>query len=55
MEPCRRATLKNMARGILPWDLAITHRVKAADSAAFYPATNNDQVKDVAGAVFEWV
>ena len=55
LEPCRRAVLKNMAMGVLPWELTITHRVKSSDCAAFYTAINEGEAQDVIGAVIEWV
>ena len=30
LQPCRRAVVKNMASGALPWEHCITHRVTAA-------------------------
>ena len=53
-EPCRRAVLKNMATGVLPWHHTITHRVESKDSPAFYDAINKDDTKDVVGAVIRW-
>jgi 2-desacetyl-2-hydroxyethyl bacteriochlorophyllide A dehydrogenase len=52
--PCRRAVLKNMAAGVLPWEHAITHRVAAADAPAFYARINAGQAADVLGAVIHW-
>lgn len=52
--PCRRAVLKNMATGVLPWHHTITHRVDAEDSPALYDAINKDNAKDVVGAVIRW-
>ncbi len=52
--PCRRAVLKNMATGVLPWHHTITHRVDAEDSPALYDAINKDNAKDVVGAVIQW-
>ncbi len=53
-EPCRRAVLKNMATGVLPWHHTITHRVESEESPAFYDAINKDDAKDVVGAVIRW-
>lgn len=52
--PCRRAVLKNMATGVLPWHHTITHRVDAEDSPTLYDAINKDNAKDVVGAVIRW-
>ena len=52
--PCRRAVLKNMASGVLPWHHTITHRAEAEESPALYDAINNNSVKDVVGAVIRW-
>ena len=52
--PCRRAVLKNMARGVLPWHHTITHRAEAEESPVLYDAINNNNVKDVVGAVIRW-
>ena len=52
--PCRRAVLKNMARGVLPWYHTITHRAEAEKSPVLYDAINNNNVKDVVGAVIRW-
>ena len=54
LEPCRRAVLKNMAQGVLPWEYTITHRIEAEDSAEFYTAINQGQAQDVVGAVIHW-
>ena len=52
--PCRRAVLKNMARGVLPWHHTITHRAEAEESPVLYDAINNNNLKDVVGAVIRW-
>ena len=52
--PCRRAVLKNMATGVLPWSHAITHRVEAEESPALYDAINKNNAKGVVGAVIRW-
>ena len=52
--PCRRAVLKNMARGVLPWHHTITHRAEAEESPVLYDAINNNSLKDVVGAVIRW-
>ena len=52
--PCRRAVLRNMARGVLPWHHTITHRAEAEESPALYDAINKNKAKDVVGAVIRW-
>jgi 2-desacetyl-2-hydroxyethyl bacteriochlorophyllide A dehydrogenase len=52
--PCRRAVLKNMAMGVLPWRHVITHRVTARDAPVLYAAINNGQTKELLGAVIHW-
>lgn len=54
LEPCRRAVLKNMASGVLPWGETITHRVEATDAPALYARINAGQAADVLGAVIHW-
>lgn len=51
---CRRAVLKNIARGVLPWHSTITHRVQAHDAPALYDAINKGEADDVVGAVIRW-
>lgn len=52
--PCRRAVIKNMATGVLPWHHTITHRVEAKDSPKLYDAINTEAANDVVGAVIRW-
>jgi L-galactonate 5-dehydrogenase len=52
LEPCRRAVLKNMARGVLPWHHTITHRASADEAPALYERIN--QGEQVIGAVIHW-
>ena len=52
--PFRRAVIKNMASGILPWDKVITHRITAEDSPQFYHEINTGKANDVIGAVIAW-
>ena len=53
LEPCRRAVLKNMAMGVLPWHHTITHRVDAPAAPELYDAINRGEA-DVLGAVIRW-
>jgi len=54
LAPCRRAVLKNMAMGVLPWHETITHRVEAQDAPDLYDAINRGRAGDVVGAVIRW-
>ena len=50
---CRRAVIKNMAMGTLPWEITITHQVSAAEAPALFAAINGGQ-DDILGAVIDW-
>ena len=50
---CRRAVIKNMAMGTLPWEITITHQVPAVDAPALFAAINGGQ-DDILGAVIDW-
>ncbi len=50
---CRRAVIKNMAMGTLPWEITITHQVPAVDAPALFTAINGGQ-DDILGAVIDW-
>ena len=50
---CRRAVIKNMAMGTLPWEITITHQVPAAEAPALFTAINGGQ-DDILGAVIDW-
>lgn len=52
LEPCRRAVLKNMAGGVLPWHHTITHSTNADDAPALYERINRGE--PVIGAVIHW-
>ncbi|HEY3396884.1 MAG TPA: zinc-binding alcohol dehydrogenase [Armatimonadota bacterium] len=52
--PARRAVLKNMAQGALPWECTITHRVTPEEAPALYTRINTGQAGDVVGAVIKW-
>ena len=53
LAPCRRAVLKNMAMGVLPWHHTITHRVEADEAPELYGAINRRET-NVLGAVIHW-
>jgi 2-desacetyl-2-hydroxyethyl bacteriochlorophyllide A dehydrogenase len=50
---CRRAVIKNMAMGTLPWEITITHQVAAMEAPALFTAINQGQ-DDILGAVIDW-
>ena len=52
-QPFRRAVVKNMAAGVLPWEKTITHRVTAAEAPPLYARINGGD-KSVLGAVIKW-
>jgi len=52
-QPFRRAVIKNMAMGVLPWAKTITHRVSAAEAPALYTRINAGD-PSVLGAVIKW-
>ena len=54
LAPCRRAVLKNIAGGAIPWEKTISHRVTAAEAPAFYEAIQQGQADEVLGAVIKW-
>jgi 2-desacetyl-2-hydroxyethyl bacteriochlorophyllide A dehydrogenase len=51
---CRRAVLKNMAAGVLPWHHTITHRCAFEDSHQLFDAINRGRAETVLGAVIRW-
>ncbi len=54
LAPCRRAVIKLMATGALPWQHTISHVVKAHESPAFFDAINHNQLPNLLGAVIRW-
>jgi 2-desacetyl-2-hydroxyethyl bacteriochlorophyllide A dehydrogenase len=54
LQPCRRAVVKNMAMGSLPWQHCITHRIGAADAPAMYARINEGKEKDIVGVIVSW-
>lgn len=54
LQPCRRAVIKNMAMGVLPWEKTITHRIDYTQSPALYEQINQGDL-DVLGAVIRWI
>jgi 2-desacetyl-2-hydroxyethyl bacteriochlorophyllide A dehydrogenase len=54
MEMCRRAVLKNMATGVLPWHHTITHRCAFEDAPQLFDTINRGRAVAVLGAVIRW-
>jgi L-iditol 2-dehydrogenase len=54
LQPCRRAVVKNIARGVLPWDKTITHRVPSAEAPAMYERISQGDA-NVLGVVIRWI
>jgi 2-desacetyl-2-hydroxyethyl bacteriochlorophyllide A dehydrogenase len=52
-QPFRRAVVKNMALGTLPWEKTITHRLSSAEAPALYTRLNAGDTS-VLGAVIQW-
>lgn len=53
-QPCRRAVVKNMALGTLPWEHCITHRIEFAEAPDLYRRINAGQGQDIVGVVIKW-
>ena len=54
LEMCRRAVLKNMSTGVLPWHHTITHRCSFEDAPQLFDAVNRGRAATVLGAVIRW-
>ena len=52
-QPCRRAVVKNMALGTLPWEKTITHRIEAEDAPAMFARIDRG-APEVVGVVIHW-
>jgi 2-desacetyl-2-hydroxyethyl bacteriochlorophyllide A dehydrogenase len=52
--PCRRAVVKHMAGGELPWEKTISHQVNYRDSPDLYQQINRNELPDMLGAVIDW-
>ncbi len=52
--PCRRAVLKNMASGALPWQEVITHHIPCAEAPGFYTEINTGKTDGIIGATLQW-
>jgi|YNPNPStandDraft_1061719.scaffolds.fasta_scaffold18871_3 L-iditol 2-dehydrogenase len=51
---CRRAVVRNMARGALPWEKTITHRIDCSEAPALFSRINQGQDPDIVGVVIQW-
>jgi 2-desacetyl-2-hydroxyethyl bacteriochlorophyllide A dehydrogenase len=54
LAPSRRAVIKLMASGALPWRQTISHAVEAAEAPALYEAIDRNALPDLLGAVLRW-
>ena len=52
-QPCRRAVVKNMAMGALPWEHCITHRIDYTESPEMFSMINRGDRKDIVGVVMK--
>jgi len=52
-QPCRRAVLRNMALGALPWEKTITHRVPWREAPGIYRRILQGD-SDISGVVLDW-
>jgi len=53
-QACRRAVIKNMTLGVLPWNRCITHRISFTEAPALFQRINSGQAQDVIGVVINW-
>jgi|HigsolmetaAR202D_1030399.scaffolds.fasta_scaffold00003_67 Threonine dehydrogenase and related Zn-dependent dehydrogenases len=54
LAPARRAVIKLIASGALPWGRTISHVVNAEQAPEFFTAINHNQVPDLLCAVIRW-
>ncbi|MBQ35001.1 MAG: hypothetical protein CME04_01300 [Gemmatimonadaceae bacterium] len=54
LQPCRRAVVKNMASGALPWEQCISHRIGSAEAPDLFQRLNEGKDGDIVGAVINW-
>ena len=53
-EPARRATLKNIAGGALPWNETVTHRIDPEGAPGMFDRINKGQAADALGVTIHW-
>ena len=54
LAPCRRAVVKNMATGALPWENCITHRIGCDEAPGIFRRINHGRDRDIVGVVIDW-
>ena len=54
MAACRRAVVKNMATGVLPWENCITHRIGCEQAPSIYQRIKQGRDRDIVGVVIDW-
>ena len=52
-QPCRKAVVKQMAMGILPWEKLITNRISYKEAPEIFAKINKGD-KDITGVVINW-
>ncbi len=55
LRPCRRAVLKNMATGALPWEHCITHRIECDQAPDMFERINSADEQGIGGVVINWL
>jgi 2-desacetyl-2-hydroxyethyl bacteriochlorophyllide A dehydrogenase len=55
LRPCRRAIVKSMTNGMLPWVRCITHRIAAAAAPELYRRIDAGDTHGIAGVVIGWL
>ena len=53
-QPCRRAVIKNMAMGALPWEHCITHRIDHTEAPEMFSRLNRGDREGIVGVVIDW-
>jgi threonine dehydrogenase-like Zn-dependent dehydrogenase len=53
LQPCRRAVVKSIASGLLPWEKTITHRISSAEAPDVFTRINQGD-GDILGVVIRW-
>lgn len=54
LQPCRRAVLRNMATGALPWSRTITHRLQPREAPEMFERILEGRAEGVIGMVIHW-
>jgi 2-desacetyl-2-hydroxyethyl bacteriochlorophyllide A dehydrogenase len=54
LQPCRRAVVRSMALGALPWGKAITHRIEASEAPRLFERVNRGEDPSIVGVVIRW-